>query len=239
MTSYNGERYIKQQIESILSELEENDELIISDDNSTDETVSIINSFIDERIILFRNNYRNHVKNFEFTLVKARGEYIFLSDQDDVWLKGKLNVMLSALQSFDTVISDCWVTDQDLNVISSFFTKDVASLNKNILIRSVIKADNWVGCCMAFRRNIVEKSLPFPRKMYAHDIWLACNSALLGKVKYIPDKFILFRRHNKNVSSTYGEDLVLTRKSNSSLWKKINQRIILITGLMFQFLKKK
>ena len=86
MATYNGEKYIKEQIDSILSEIKENDEIVISDDNSTDCTVEIIKSYNDDRIKLYHSNARNFKKNFENARNKAKGDIIFLSDQDDVWI---------------------------------------------------------------------------------------------------------------------------------------------------------
>ena len=231
LACYNGERYLREQIESILSQLNSEDELIISDDNSEDKTVEIINEFNDDRIILYHNNFRNHVKNFEFTLSKATGDYIFLSDQDDVWLPEKVSKMINHLSKYDMVISDCYVTDENLNIISGFFQKDIISLNKSILIRNLIKADNWVGCCTAYKKEIIKKSLPFPKSVYGHDIWVAIFSMLYGRVIFIEDKLIYFRRHQNNFSIQGGNDMILTRKSNSSFYRKISRRISLIINL--------
>lgn len=90
MATYNGEEYIKEQLESILCQLGEMDEIIISDDGSTDNTLNIIESYNDSRIKIHINTGKHgFVYNFENALQKAKGEYIFLSDQDDIWLPEK------------------------------------------------------------------------------------------------------------------------------------------------------
>ncbi|MCD8291094.1 MAG: glycosyltransferase, partial [Prevotella sp.] len=91
IATYNGEKYIEEQIRSILSQLSDNDEVIISDDGSHDQTLSLIQSIGDKRIKIFQNEGRHGFKyNFENTLKKVQGDYIFLCDQDDVWLPNKV-----------------------------------------------------------------------------------------------------------------------------------------------------
>ena len=90
MASFNGERYIKEQIDSILLQIGEDDELIISDDGSTDQTVDVICSYRDDRIKFVRNvNRHGCIGNFENALRVASGDFIFLADQDDIWLSDK------------------------------------------------------------------------------------------------------------------------------------------------------
>ena len=91
MATYNGGKYIKEQIDSILGQLSNNDELIISDDNSTDDTVDIINRISDSRVRLFFNKQKGYTNNFENALKQVRGDIIFLSDQDDIWMDNKVN----------------------------------------------------------------------------------------------------------------------------------------------------
>lgn len=114
MTTYNGELYLDEQIKSILPQLNPDDELVICDDGSTDSTISIIESFKDMRIHLHRNHFRNHILNFEYALHKAKGDIIFLCDQDDVWLPDKVKTMLPYFDIYDLVCSNCIVTDQVL-----------------------------------------------------------------------------------------------------------------------------
>ena len=132
MASHNGGCYIRQQVESILKQIDSCDELIISDDSSADETLSILKSFNDSRIKIFNHTppkgLSGHIYatiNFENALKEAKGDYIFLSDQDDVWTDDKVEVMMKHLQYKPYVVSDCYVTDSDLNVVSNTrFTRE-------------------------------------------------------------------------------------------------------------------
>ena len=125
MATYNGEKYIKEQIDSILPQLSKNDEIIISDDSSTDDTLSIIRSFNDHRIKIFSGcNFHSPISNFENALKYAKGDYIFLSDQDDVWLENKVERMMEALKQYSLVVSDCYVVNKDCEIIrNSFFVR--------------------------------------------------------------------------------------------------------------------
>ena len=100
LAAYNGEKYIEEQINSILCQLSLNDELLISDDGSTDKTIKIISDLNDPRIKLFKNNFKSVQKNFEFLLQNSIGEIIFLSDQDDIWEKNKISEFSQVLRSF-------------------------------------------------------------------------------------------------------------------------------------------
>ena len=112
MATYNGADYLRPHIDSILSQLSDDDELIISDDSSTDATVKIIQEIGDKRIRLLEGNtFRNPIFNFEYALQQASGELIFLADQDDIWLPGKVKTMTGALTDCDLAVSDCAMID--------------------------------------------------------------------------------------------------------------------------------
>lgn len=158
MATYNGESYLYRQLASILEQLQYNDEVIISDDGSTDDTLKIIASFQDKRIKLLRNpNERSPVSNFQHALLHASGEYIFLSDQDDIWFPNKVNGVLQILKDYDLVVHDCNLQYKD-QIIGNHFKirKSGKGLFKNLF------KNRFLGNCMAFRRGILKYALPFP-----------------------------------------------------------------------------
>ena len=119
MATFNGEKYIKEQIESILSQISLSDELVISDDKSTDNTLDIIRDFNDPRIKLYIHE-KDHgfVRNFENALTKSNGDIIFLSDQDDIWMPDKVNTTLRVLGNCDFTFSDCVTINENEEIIS-------------------------------------------------------------------------------------------------------------------------
>lgn len=232
MATYNGGKYVKQQIISILEQLGETDELIISDDSSTDLTVSIIEKIIDKRIKLFtNNNFSSPTLNFENALKYSSGEYIFLSDQDDVWLENKVKIMMEYLKEYDLVVSDSYITDEELHIMSNSAFKIFKS--KNGILKNIYK-NTYYGCCMAFTRKTLEKSIPFPRsREIGHDLWLGLIGEIIGKVIFIDEKLIYFRRHSQTV--TMGG----RGKSKRSILKKLYGRILILAYLMNFYFKLK
>ena len=202
LATYNGEHYIKEQVSSILSQLTKEDEVIISDDHSTDLTKDIILSFQDPRILFVSNDYkkRGYSGNFETALKLVRGSIIFMSDQDDVWLPNKVSLMINTLNHCDLVVSDAIITDKDLNPIflSHFKNANV----KTGFFRNFAKT-RYIGACMAFRKNVLDKALPFPKhlSLCPHDYWITLISEALFKVELLPTPLIYYRRHDKNASS--------------------------------------
>lgn len=223
MATYNGARYIKEQLESILVQLGDDDEVVISDDGSTDETIEIIKSIDDGRVKLFFNNgERGYTNNFENALNKSLGKFIFLSDQDDIWLLGKVRKYLELFEVYDFIVSDCHVVDEVLNVIeeSHFNVHQVkAGFFHNFLL------PRYIGACMAFNRRVLTMALPFPgyQKYIAHDYWLSLIAELNFNVCVLKEQYLLYRRHSSN-TSTGGI------KSKNPLHHKIKVR--LITGIM-------
>jgi glycosyltransferase involved in cell wall biosynthesis len=228
ITTYNGSKFIKDQLLSILSQLDKNDEVIVSDDSSSDNTLDIIYSINDERIKVFTNNkFFHHTPNFEFAISKATGNYIFLSDQDDIWLPNKVTIMKKYLNSFNLVISDCFVVDSDLNIIKNTVRGSRKILN-GILVNLI--HNNYLGCCMAFDRLVLEKALPFPQNILSHESWLGAIAGVFGKTIFIDEKLILYRRHNFNYSNTLNG-------SNLSLYFKLKYRFYIILNLVIRKFK--
>lgn len=228
IATYNGEKYIKEQLDSILSQLNTNDEIIISDDSSTDKTLEIVKAYNESRIKIFPNNeFHSPIFNLENALKHAQGDYIFLADQDDIWMPNKITQMMKALNHFSLVVSNCYVVDQNCHIIrKSFFAKDPSSSILNNLIRN-----SYLGCCMAFRKEVLGKAMPFPRHIAMHDIWLGLCGSLFYKVCFIPDKLIMYRRHGENASPT-GE------KSKYSIVYKIKYRLYLMHSLIIRYFSR-
>jgi glycosyltransferase involved in cell wall biosynthesis len=224
MASLNGAKYIAEQIDSILLQLGSGDELVISDDGSTDGTIDTIKSYQDSRIRLIQNNFSGGVaKNFETSLKVSKGDFIFLADQDDVWEATKIEVMLLQLKYYDLVISDCLMVDHALKIKSeSFFSVNNSGSG---LIRNIFR-NSYMGCCMAFNRKLLNRALPFPKDIPMHDFWIGLVGEMYFKVYFTPEVLVYHRRHSSNASST-GEI------SSLSFGQKISNRYRVIKNLFF------
>lgn len=226
MATYNGEKYIKEQLDSILSQLSSQDEVIISDDGSTDDTLKIIMNYNDERIKIFHHQSKinpiynfskvgNVMYNFENAIKQASGDVIFLSDQDDIWCKEKVNICIKELKTNDLVLSNFSLIDKDGNYIKEkVYEKNPYSKSNFINLKTL----PFVGCTMAFKKEALAKVFPFPDSVWLHDLWIGLVINKYGKVSYIETPTILHRLTDNNTSS------VGKNKSKNSLYIKLKYR---------------
>ncbi len=200
MAAYNGEKYLPQQIRSIISQLGQQDELVVSVDPSTDNTEAIAKSFaeIDVRIHVIKGPGMGVIKNFENALNHVSGEYIFLSDQDDVWDERKFSVCLSALsqKAVTAVIHDAVITSENLDVKQGtiFNGKFYSGIYRNII------RNRYIGCCMGIKRSVLRVALPFPANLPMHDQWLGIVAKRMGEVTFVNAPLIQYRRHEQTVT---------------------------------------
>ena len=217
LATYNGEKYIKEQLLSILPQLQESDEVIISDDGSTDQTISIIEEMQSSRILVIKNNGKHgFTGNFENALNHAKGDIIFLSDQDDVWNEDKVLLSIEALKDADLAVSNAEIVDGELNQTHpSHF--NLYNVKSGFFIN--FASTRYIGACMAFKRSILEKALPFPDKhIYCqHDWWIAMIAEYYYKVTLIDKTLIKYRRHENNA-------LTGGNKSTNSFFKILYTR---------------
>ena len=200
MATYNGERHLREQLISILDQLSPEDELVISDDRSNDATLQIIESFESDRIRVVSTSGRlGPTRNFEHGLQYARGGIIVLSDQDDKWLPDRLGRVRDHFSTratyYDLLVMNSRVVDGDLNTKADSlfdYLRVGPGLRKNIL------RNTYVGCHMAFRRELLAISTPFPRAIPMHDMWFGLISERVGFVTFDPHPTMLWRRHENN-----------------------------------------
>jgi glycosyltransferase involved in cell wall biosynthesis len=201
MATYNGESYLSEQLGSILPQLSATDELIIVDDASQDATCAIVERLRDHRIRLIRNETNQGVlASFETALRNTTGEIIFLSDQDDVWHPekvGRFLLLFKARPKVTLVISDARIIDADGRVLSQsrlngkeFDPRVVPNLVRN----------RYVGCALAFRRDILHYCLPFPRSVPMHDMWIGILNQIYGETAFLREPLLSHRRHGGNSS---------------------------------------
>ena len=223
MATYNGEKYIIEQLESILHQLSPKDEIIISDDGSTDQTIEIIKELkkTDKRIKLIYGPKKGVKQNFANAILNANGQYIFLCDQDDVWNKDKIEKILKVLskQKKCVVLHNAEIVDENLrNVNKTFFEFRKTRLG---IINNIIK-NSYIGCCMAFTSDLKEKILPIPNDIEMHDQWIGIIGEKYGKSMLIDDCLVKYRRHENNVSSMH----------HYSVFKMLKNRVIFLKNFL-------
>lgn len=201
MATYNGEKYINAQINSIINNLGKNDELVISDDGSIDKTRSIIKDFQkkDNRIKFYDGPKLGVKQNFANAIEKCNGKYIFLSDQDDVWMKNKIERVLKFFEKEEclVVVHNSVIVDSNLKATGQTFFQ---FRNSGVGIIKNIWKNTYIGCCMAFKSSLKEKILPIPNNIDMHDQWIGVLGEKYGKNIFIDECLIKYRRHDSNVS---------------------------------------
>lgn len=226
LAAYNGEAFMQEQIDSILACMSDNDELIISCDPSTDHTIEIAKEYesSDKRIHVLANDSPGLQSNFNNAVVHCSGEYIFLSDQDDVWIKGKIDKVIQTFVSTqaDMVMHDGYMVDTDLNILpKSIFER--YGVNDHF-IPNLIRCSYW-GCCMAIRASFRNIVCPFPTTSGVnHDIWIALMATRHGTIARCEDKLVLHRLHGGNVSTPKRRPLTVIARHRLALLRTIMQK---------------
>lgn len=221
MATFNGQNHLVEQVDSILNELGANDELIIVDDGSVDNSLKIIMNFKDSRIKVVENNKNIGVNlNFEKSLYLAGNDIIFLADQDDVWVKGRLGIMRDKIIKSNSFLISGNQTHIDGNGFDIGLPKnrlyEGKSHNNLSNIFSIIYGNSsYFGCCMVIDKKLLDLVLPFPRYIESHDLWIAICANLMKKNEHINDVILKRRVHGENISL-----------KKRSLFKKIRSRII-------------
>lgn len=229
IATHNGAHYIKEQIESILCQLGTNDEIIISDDGSNDKTIDILLALNDKRIIIFsfkqpiksKHSHTYVCKNFENALKHAKGDYIFLADQDDWWMPNKVMKCLEDLKKYTLVVHQAEICNEDLKPKELLMYRD-KFVFKNYLS---LKVGKYYGCTLAFRRELMKYIFPFPDRLVLHDQWIGCMAELTGSVFYEKEALIRYRQHGNNTSGG---------PSTNSLWFKIGYRLYMFVNLVLR-----
>ena len=209
LATYNGEKYIREQIESILNQTYKNIRLIISDDCSKDNTPEILKEYEknDNRVELYiQEENLGVVKNIEFLLGKVKDKYYMLSDQDDVWKEQKIEKSVEKLknENLDLVFGDLEVVDENLNTLYGSFNKFMKldrKIEKYIDSYKLQYLYNCItGCTIISRKKLIDKILPLPNnsKYMVHDYWMGLMVALNGKIGYIKETYIKYRQHGNN-----------------------------------------
>ncbi len=200
MATYNGGRYLRAQLDSILPQLGPDDELLVQDDGSSDGTLEIMASYGDPRIQVVENSSNlGVISTFERCLSRASRPIVFLADQDDEWLPGKVDTMVAEFADplVTGVVTDAVIIDADNTVTGdSVFAHFHSGPG---VLHNFVK-NSYLGCCMAVRREVLDLALPVPRTVRTHDGWIGITADMVGKVVFLTTPYVRYRRHDSNVS---------------------------------------
>ncbi|MFE8884912.1 glycosyltransferase [Pseudarthrobacter enclensis] len=203
MATYNGQEYVTEQIESILAQLSPEDELVIVDDASKDSTLDVVRRIADPRIVLLPNaRNKGYVASFERAITASRGEYIMLSDQDDVWLEGRVTSLVNALQTKDFAASNFTVFGGPANRYHKIQLKESDSNRWAAnLVMTWIGIRPYYGCTMAFTSRAKNMILPFPTFLTeTHDQWIAIVGNRNRSMVHLAAPTVARRLHDDNTT---------------------------------------
>lgn len=208
MAAYNGERYIAEQVASILDELEPQDELVIVDDASKDGTVAVLEGIDDPRMRLrSRGDNRGYVRTFEEALGLATGDIVMLADQDDVWIAGRRQLFADALRTHAVAASNLVLLgsgDPLPNPLTGRpwrLRAEWSRQGRRNALRILAGMAPYYGCAMALRRDAVTRVLPFPGYLHeSHDLWIAMFANAHASMGHIEQATIRRRIHDENAS---------------------------------------
>lgn len=215
MAYYNGGAYIEEQMESILSQLGAKDEVIVSVDGASDgsEPLLLKMAGIDKRIHVIKGPGKGVVKNFENAIRHCAGEIIYLSDQDDIWKPDKVEKVNAAFLNPEVkaVLHNAEIVNEN-GVPTGEESLFAIRGSRPGILKNILK-NSYVGCCMAFRKELVPVICPIPKEMYMHDYWIGTAAEYMGKVCCLEEPLIGYRRHSSNVTQmTHGSLRFMIKK---------------------------
>src|SRR5690554_2324911 len=220
MCTYNGEKYLEEQLISILKQTYKNLEVVITDDKSTDKTISIIKKLQkqDSRIKLYQNPENlGYVKNFEKAISLCSGEFIALADQDDVWLTNKLAILIKEIGHHSLIYTDSIPIDDQSKIInnSTFQSKNNLFYGQKKLAFLFFNCIS--GNTILFKRELIADILPIPEKVMFHDIWIAFTAAARNGIAVYNTPLIHYRRHDAQIT-------IKSKSPSSSILKRLGKK---------------
>lgn len=213
LCTYNGERFLEQQIQSLLNQTYTNFEIIISDDGSTDSTKAILYKYseFDNIKIVFSEKNKGFAKNFEFAAGLATGDYLAFSDQDDVWLPEKIEKLYRTISTYSLVYSDSHLINDKGEYLNKRLS-DFRKMRKTIHDSRGFALMNIVsGHTILVKKELLVYAFPIPEGCY-HDWWLGYQAANLNGIIFLEEALTLYRQHSQTITKTIVKKKVASRK---------------------------
>jgi len=259
LATFNGEKYLGAQLDSLFSQTFKDWTLLIHDDNSTDNTVQIIYEYIAKfpnkiKFIDDALSYDSSSSNFNSLLKQASSEYVMFCDQDDVWREDKIELTLLEMQKLQKlhknealmVFSNLSVVDENCNMIAKSMWA-FQKLNPSIIynLYDILALNVVSGCTIMINKNAQDIVSPFPKNCIEHDHWMAVNIVKYGYASFVNEPLMFYRQHEKNVIGSYDinigyfmhkiKSLMLFKCKYSKFDFKINLVRVFLKKLLLNF----
>jgi glycosyltransferase involved in cell wall biosynthesis len=242
MATYNGAEYLREQLDSILAQLRPDDEVVVVDDASTDDTVALLESYHDARVKVFRNPQNlGYVRSFERALTLADGDVLLLSDQDDVWVPGRRDALADAAAESGVAASNLLLLGTGTPLRSPLTGRPWllhgGAEHRPLRTELRILAGDapYFGCAMAIRRDALALLTPFPDYLSeSHDLWIATAANRAGKLTHVDQATVLRRVHDSNASTSRPRGVAAAVRSRLllvRLWREAGRRLAATRGL--------
>lgn len=212
MATYNGEKFLRKQLDSIYAQTYKNIEVVVTDDGSRDATVEILEQYSKSHGLKYFTNNINlgFVKNFEKVMSLCNGDYIALSDQDDIWIPTKIETLVQEIDGHSLICSDAMLMNgSDKVIVKSFKDYSGRVVPFENTFQYLVFGNFVTGCTVMLDSKLLAKSLPIPSEFPFHDWWLALIATQMNGIKYLPEQLVLYRQHGENVSGA-GKKISLT-----------------------------
>lgn len=209
MTTFNGEMFLVEQINSILNQTYKNIEIIISDDCSSVDTINILKKFETRNNVSVFYNKENigFIKNFEKAISLCSGDYIALADQDDIWLTDKIEQLVNNIGSNLCIHSDATLIDQNGREIADSFSRSTQKLCYPNSYLDLILNGCLTGCTCLFSKELVSKIVPIPKNIDSHDKWIGLVAFNENALTYLDLPTIMYRQHESNsIGANYSNE---------------------------------
>jgi len=235
MATYNGAKYLRPQLDSILAELRDGDELVIVDDASSDDTTAILAGYADPRIRVVHNEQNlGYVRAFERAMHLSTGDVVLLSDQDDVWIPGRRDALVTAAAATGIAASNLLLLGSEEPLRSPVTGRPwlLRAMDGPRALRNELRMlagdVPYFGCAMAVRRDLLAQVLPFPQILVeSHDLWIATVANASRRMTHVEQPTILRRMHADNTSAPRPRGLLPALRSRLMLvrlWRIARRR---------------
>ena len=203
MATYNGEKYLKEQLDSLINQSYKSIEIVIVDDCSKDNTIGLIKQYQEKFnfIRLFINEKNSGVTStFEKAITESKGKYIAISDQDDIWELDKIEILLNEIDDFDAVYSNSLLVDSQGNSLGKSFTT-IMNMKTYKIGTPFLLSNSVPGHTILMKKDFVEKILPIPKNIL-FDLWIGFCAAGNNGIKFIDKTLVKYRQHDSNTIGT-------------------------------------